>query len=229
LNTETVFYGRPLRNQNACFAIPPDNGGAQPYSVRRDLNSWYDDGLCFVQYVLPKVPNGLDSIFTRLPTTTEQLLHPERYLANEGAKPVTSVALSSALGPGWTEQGKGVMGEFALQNLLMAGLSGDRLRVQRAAEGWGGDAFTVYERDETTKLLQLETVWDTPEDAGDFFQSLRVALGNRGGTIDVKETWLRHAREGRTWRVALNGDRVTVLVSADVPALDAAAARLGMP
>jgi len=77
--------------------------------------------------------------------------------------------------------------------------------------------------------LQLETVWDTPEDAGDFFQSLRVALGNRGGSMDAGETSLRHTREGRTWRVALNGDKVSILVSADAPALDAAAVRLGMP
>ena len=217
LNTETVFFGRPLRNQNACFQIPADNGGSQPYTVRRDLNSWYDDGLCFVTNVLPKVPAGFESIFTRLPSTTEQLLHPDRYLANEPAKPVTPAALASTLGPGWKEQGKGTLGEYTLQNVLMAGLSGDRPRVQRAAEGWGGDAFTVYERDETTKLLQLETVWDTPDDAGDFFQSLRVALGNRGGTIEAKETSLRHTREGKTWRVALNGDKVTILVSADVP------------
>jgi hypothetical protein len=197
--------------------------------VRRDLNSWYDDGLCFVTNVLPKVPAGFESIFTRLPSTTEQLLHPDRYLANEPARPVTPVALAASLGPGWKEQGKGVLGEYTLQNVLMAGLSGDRPRVQRAAEGWGGDAFTVYERDETTKLLQLETVWDTPEDAGDFFQSLRVALGNRGGSMDAGETSLRHTREGRTWRVALNGEKVSILVSADAPALDAAAVRLGMP
>jgi hypothetical protein len=229
LNTETVFYGRPLRNQQPCFQVPADIGGSQPYTVRRDLNSWYDDGLCFVQNVLSKVPNGFESIFTRLPSTTEQLLHPDRYLANEGPKPVAPAALASTLGPGWREQGKGVLGEYVLQNLLMVGLNGDRPRVQRAAEGWGGDAFTVYERDETTKLLQVDTVWDTPEDAGDFFQSLRVALGNRGGTINVLETALRHAREGKTWRVALNGDKVTILVSPDLPALDAAATRLAMP
>ena len=64
--------------------------------------------------------------------------------------------------------------------------SGVKPRID-AAEGWGGDAFTVYERDENTRLLHLETVWDSPEDAGDFFQSLRVALGNRGGTNNVTD------------------------------------------
>ena len=228
LNTETVFYGRPLRNQNPCFTLPVDRGGATPYTVQRDLNSWYDDGLCFVTAVLPKLPEGFDSLFKRLPTTTEQLLHPERYLAGEGARPVTPPPLAPALGPGWREQGKGVLGEYTLQNLLMVGLSGDRPRVQRAAEGWGGDAWTVYQRDDVS-LLHVETAWDSPEDAGDFFQSLRVALGNRGSGLQVAETSLRHEREGKTWRVALRGDTVTLVISADVEAADAAALRLGMP
>ena len=88
----------------------------------------------------PLLANGVADVWAALPTTTEQILHPEKYLAGEGALPVSLPPLTPALGAGWRSLLGSSFGEFSLQNLLLLGLAADRVLVQRAAAGWGGDA-----------------------------------------------------------------------------------------
>jgi hypothetical protein len=217
LNTEAHFFGRPLRALPPCFSLP-NPPATTSYAIARDLDTWYFDGYCFLQAVL-RQGTTIPEVWGRIPATSEQILHPEKYVMNEAARAVTLAPISEALGAGWSRQGGNSFGEYLLQNLLQAGLGRDFNRIQRAAAGWGGDRFTLYENAEQ-RLLQARLVWDSPEDADDFFASLAQSLRNRGAALQSDDTRLTATLGGKTWRTLLDGDRVDFVVSTDAAALE---------
>ena len=227
VNTENQVLGFSVRStyrKPVCFAIAAPQRPGTAFAVERELDTWYEDGLCFIQAVSAQVLRGVSGILEDLPTTTEQILHPEKYLAGEAAKPVTQRPLGDSLGAGWQQLGEANFGEFGLQNLLLLGLLDDRPRVQAAAAGWGGDKFAFYGNGDS-RLLYAETTWDTPEDAREFFDALIASLARRGSTQPPSDPAYSYAIQlgSISWRAYLTGSRVTMLVSTDRDVAKAAA------
>ena len=229
VHTEILVLGYSTRStyrQPVCFQVPPAQRANTPYVVERELDTWYEDGLCFIAAVRDDLIRGITGIFEDPPTTTEQILHPEKYLAGEGARPVVLDSLAEDLGPGWDEKSGANFGEFGLQNVLLTGLAHDRAAVQAAAAGWGGDAFSFYEHEAGAQLLHLETHWDSRADAREFYAALIASMmGLSGeGFPEPGSVRYRAAIGDVTWSAALASDRVTLLVSTDLAALESAAA-----
>ena len=224
-------YRNASPRRAACYQIPAvRNVPGIPYVVQRELNTWYEDGFCFIEAVAGQV-SQTGAILENLPVSTEQILHPEKYQAGEKPVPVTPAPLEQALGQGWKEAGRANFGEFTLQNLLVLGMRDDRTRVQRAAAGWGGDAWVLYSRDEA-RLIQLATAWDTSEDAREFYDVLFASLTSRvaGNRLPpVRENGFTLQLDINTWRASVEDNRVTILVSTDTAALDLVANQLAMP
>jgi hypothetical protein len=103
------------------------------------------------------------------PRSTEQVLHPEKYLARELPLSVQLPELATALGATWQERDGGVLGELRTQVYLDAFL--DSQQAAAAAAGWGGDRYALLKDQGGRLLLALRSRWDSPEDAGQFFQS----------------------------------------------------------
>ena len=104
----------------------------------------------------------LDAAFASPPTTSEQLLHPERFLAGDGPK---EVATPPAGGKVIDE---GVLGELGLLLFLREAV-GDGAR--EASRGWGGDRYVAW-ADGGRTCVRANVTMDTPEDA----RRLRRAL-----------------------------------------------------
>jgi hypothetical protein len=228
---ENKYMGFSLRSTYrvpVCFQVPRAIRPSVPFVVERELDTWYEDGLCFLESVLPSLPNGVRDVWENLPTTTEQVLHPEKYIAGEGARPVSLTRLESALGPGWSRLLERNFGEFTLQNLLHLGIT-DRPRVWQAAAGWGGDAWALYSNGDG-RLLYAATVWDTAEEAQEFWQALTESFARRAPGQEIQGGGsLRIDIEGRDWRASIIGDRVSLIVSNDVAAADNVAGMLRFP
>jgi len=105
-----------------------------------------------------------------LPQSSEQILHPERYLAGDNPQEVT---LHPAVpGENWTLLLDRTMGEFYLRQYLQTQLT--RREAADAAEGWGGDRYHIYRSDAAGQLAWvLKIVWDTPADAREFATAYR--------------------------------------------------------
>lgn len=100
--------------------------------------------------------------FAHPPSTTEQVLHPARYVAGERA-----VVVHAPLPPAGTKTlATGRMGELQTRALLLACTGWDG--AVRAAEGWGGDAFTIVATVPGERALLWATTWDSEADAADF-------------------------------------------------------------
>jgi hypothetical protein len=228
---ETAYLGYSLRASYrvpVCFAIPQAIRPGSPFVIERELDTWYEDGLCFINAVKGRLPNGIAGIWERLPATTEQILHPDKYLANEGAAPVTLSPLLPALGDGWRRVDGSSFGEFSLQNLLLLGLEADRPLVQRAAAGWGGDAWALYAR-EGQRLAHYEVVFDSAAEASELWPALQQSLRARGTVVMRGANALDATIGDAVWRARLDGDKLTLAVANAQPVLNTAAQALGLP
>ena len=95
-------------------------------------------------------------VYSNPPESTEQLLHTEKYLAGEAPVEVSLSDLSSVLGSGWTEIYRGVMGEAFVRGFLAVLQEASAIS---AAEGRGGDRFSLLQGPEGTKALVARFAW----------------------------------------------------------------------
>ena len=128
------------------------------------------------------------------PETTEQIIHPERYLAREGAKAVDLPDDSALLAEGWLRRYDGPIGEFYLRQHLQLQL--EERNVELLADGWGGDHLRIYEHPVADERMWLwHQVWDRVEDAEEFAEGYPQYLDARFGS---------GAHDGNCWRGETN-------------------------
>jgi len=125
--------------------------------------------------------DALDAALRAPPTTTEQILHPEKYLGSDKDEPVRfgEAEVGSVLGAEWTNVLTGDLGELLLRIFFSRALGEER--GPRVAEGWGGCRFQLYAREERAPLLVLMTAWDSEHDAAVFAGAWCDWAGRRDG------------------------------------------------
>jgi hypothetical protein len=107
--------------------------------------------------------SGVDTLYESLPVSTEQVMHPEKYMAHE-----LPIEVDIPLIPGWNELTTNTMGEAIMITILKEHISSEK--AAEAAEGWGGDTYGYYQKGEDY-LFILNTFWDTEEDAKEFYEA----------------------------------------------------------
>jgi hypothetical protein len=145
----------------------------------------YLAGQQFVRYLLRRAGGRWalvdDAERIRPPASTEQVLHPARYLRADEPKPVRLRA-GRVLGAGWTRVREGTWGEYATRELLA---DGGGSGAEAAATGWGGDRWELWRSRpllgsgcaapcRAADVLVLRWRWDTPRDQREFAARLRV-------------------------------------------------------
>jgi hypothetical protein len=109
--------------------------------------------------------------FKKLPQSSEQILHPDKYFSYEAPTKVNLPELTKLLGDGWTQVDNDVNGEWGFYLILDQFLN-DTAYSKNAAAGWSGDRFALYEESKSGRLFVAQmSVWDTPNDAREFFDA----------------------------------------------------------
>jgi hypothetical protein len=123
---------------------------------------------------------AVDAAYADPPTTTEQVMHTDKYTSREAAIPVEVPAnLASRMGSGWSVGREDTLGEFILQVWLRG--SGDpSAGALKAAAGWGGDRIVLLDGPDGQRGAALLTAWDSVEDAREFVDQARVAIDALG-------------------------------------------------
>jgi len=138
----------------------------------------YSAGAAFVRGLLERGGQaGLDAAFRSYPTSTEQVLHVERYL--RGDQPV---AVPEPPAPGAGVE-RGVLGEFELVSVLAAG-GIDVTTATRAGEGWGGASYVTW-LSGGRACVRVGIVMDTPADTDRLAAALRGWTALRRGAASV--------------------------------------------
>jgi len=154
-----------------------------PRAIRESLVFPYEQGSEWATRVYKRGGwPAVSQAFSKLPLSSEQILHPEKYFDYE---PVVKVALPDVrtlLGGGWKRIDYDVNGEWSLYLILDQFLNASA-ESRRAAAGWAGDRYALYEGSKPGEVLIAQlTAWDTPNDAREFFDAY------------VKRTWRRYPK-----------------------------------
>jgi hypothetical protein len=165
-------------------AMPLSDQAPPPY-LTQDALFPYTYGQIFVEYLYKRGNWAeVNKAYANLPASTEQILHPEKYLSGETPVSVSMPNLGKALGSDWQLIESNVLGEW--MTFLLLAYNGDvAAQVEEniskiASEGWGGDRYQVYYNSSADQTaMAAEWVWDRPEDNVQFAGALRTSLDNR--------------------------------------------------
>lgn len=166
-----------------------------PPFAGRDGYFPYYEGLLFVEYIYERGNWAeVNKAYENLPLSSEQILHPDKYIQGEQPIEVAPFALESALGEGWREISRDSLGEWGTYLLLGYGADYeaqvDEFTALKASEGWGGDTYQVlYHDGDDSTALAAHWIWDTPTDASIFYDAISEYLKRRlrGSDIDRRD------------------------------------------
>ena len=133
----------------------------------------YSSGLDFVSRLYDEGDfDGVNDAYTRLPASTEHILHPSRYLGGEGSvlPPLPDLAAAT----GCERLHRSSLGEFDMSQVL-----GQEVRdsdAEEAADGWNGDVFEVVQCNQATAFVDR---WEVDADVG--VSGLAAALADWSG------------------------------------------------
>jgi len=214
-----------------------DKEDSYPPFLERSFSFPYDQGADFALYLWQKGGwEELNKAYDNPPSTTEQILHPEKYLEGEKAEDLKLPDLSDDLGKGWEQLDDDVFGEFDVYNYLLT-LLGDEGIASDAAAGWGGGRMAAYSNKDDTErvLVHIVLTWDTPTDALQFFEAYLDSLLRVHGPVAVPESLHGEGKplvwdgEGEHIYTVLDKRAFTLVVATDREDRDAAVAAMSLP
>jgi hypothetical protein len=208
-------------------SMDPTSGGdllaRSPLAIRQGLMFPYVRGLEFVAFLRRTQPwSKVDDAFRRPPRSTEQILHPELYLADEKPHVITPVVPA-----GHTEIHRQVWGEVGWSMFLEThGVAPGT--AMSAAAGWGGDRVLLVARagdtgavkaPERTTGLALIT-FDTALDATEAWDALTrgldgMVIGTEISTAGDHRRWLDAM--GRITVAEKRGSAIAMVTGAALP------------
>ena len=191
---------------------------AAPQVIKETFLFPYVQGMEFVTSIfLQGGWTAVDRLYSDIPESTEQILHPVKYLANDQPKEVAIPDLQGALGDGWSELYSGVLGELYTRIYLEAFI--DNTTAIKAAAGWGGDRYVFYEDTNKRDLLVIRSTWDTPQDAQEFFDAYVLFVNKKSN-----DSWplQLNTQNERWWNapdqsvyISKQGNNVLIVISPD--------------
>ena len=185
-----------------------------PRAVRESLLFPYEEGSQWATQIYKRGGWQLVSqAFSKLPQSTEQILHAEKYFAYESPQKLTLPEFKSVLGPTWKHIDSDVNGEWGCFLILDEFLN-DTTESKRASAGWGGDRYALYETGKPDEIFVAQlTVWDTPADAQEFFDAYAKRTSKRYPEAKESNKIERISWETSTGRAVmeLRGSRVAIL------------------
>ena len=226
-----------------------------PRALRESLIFPYLQGLQWTSQLYKR--GGWDMVskaFTRLPLSSEQILHPEKYFNYEppikvvlpdftnllnastgtagaspalggailsGRRPTTGRSLPPAHRPrptiGWRRIDSDVNGEWNYYLILDQFLNSPA-ESRRAAAGWAGDRYALYEGPGRQIFLGQIAAWDTENDAREFFDAYVKRTERRYADAKPVQLPLANSDDWRAWQtgeggvvIALRGLRVVIV------------------
>ncbi len=177
----------------ATAALGADDAGVPEFYL--DQTTWtYIGGLRYVT-ALRRLGGGwklVDHAFSeRPPASTEQVLHPDKYVRDE-LPLVVAIDDESLQERDWRRADRGVVGELTTSQLLEVGV--DTATAERAAAGWGGDRYELWRQEASPAGCEhpcregyvlvigwrMDSAGDAGQLAGALVEYLEDGLGGEG-------------------------------------------------
>ena len=175
-----------------------------PRYIRESLVFPYSDGMLFQNAVYQKLGReAFSQVFREPPASTQQIIHPERYLSH--TLPSTPDPPPVPGARDLRKLGGGSLGEFDVRVLLTDYTS--KPEGEQAASHLAGGAYELseYKRDKVP-VLAFACAWDSEESAQKYFELYRRVLQGKWKKLEIaSETPSEIAGHGdsgyfRAWR-----------------------------
>jgi hypothetical protein len=156
----------------------PDITGIPGWMVQQ-LTFSYTAGMNFVSalYQRDNSFTDVDAAFrSKPPVSTEQVIHPDKYFANEGPMQVARPDPAAALGAGWKNVESTSLGEAMIGITLQSWGAGGAGAT--AAFGWGGDQLTAASGPNGAFAVAWRLKWDSAQDATEFASAYASVHGS---------------------------------------------------
>lgn len=161
-----------------------------PAIVRVPLLSSYVDGLAFCASLHGSGGfSAVDRAHTEPPSSTEQVLHPERFAQLDAPTPVQLQTLPELDSAGYQVVREDTLGELEMS--VYFGQAGAQDEAKRAADGWDGDRIRVYSRTGYPTAVVWLSVWDTQQDAEQAQSAAERVLNAGNATLQPRSAVYR--------------------------------------
>jgi hypothetical protein len=198
---------------------------AAPTWVQQDLMFPYEQGLVFIGEIIADGGlKGVDEMYQDLPTTTEQIIEPRKYLRREEPVPITPVSVTL---DGWTIHDDGAFGEWGVRLILADTLSPGN--ITQAASGWGNDSYRVLINGDDVAVAWAYLA-ESVQDAEDLVNALILHARGPMGATSSRESGGGLLFEGGGTYVFIDrtDDRFVFVASTDAAAGDALRTQMGV-
>lgn len=200
-----------------------------PLVIRDSVLFAYCEGKLFVNRLI-EVGGwaAVNRAYADPPVSSEQILHPDRYLDRQEPVEVSLPDWSPTLGEGWALLQTDVLGELYLRIIIQQ--YSDPGAAGTGAAGWGGDRYALLEHANGARLLVVRTIWDDPVEAREFVDIYLALLQRRFGASSpsgqVDSGPLILSAGGREISLLLADTRVEIVQAPDRLTLGAVLAAL---
>jgi len=191
---------------------------AAPRVIQENIIFPYESGLNFVMALVEQDGwQAVDQAYSDPPQSTEQIMHPEKYLERDEPQAIEMPDLENALGGGWEQVDSDVLGEFNIRIYLETFV--DTAEAATAAEGWDGDRYVYLKDTEDRKLLVLNSLWDSVSDSQEFFDAYITFVQEKSGgawtlyLTDVGKRWWK--TDGLSLYLSQKGNGVLLIIAPD--------------
>jgi hypothetical protein len=234
----TVAFLREIGRDSPVMGTAPAMDTA-PAAVVIALLFPYTSGAAFVDRLLAEGGwDAVDAAYDDIPASTEQILHPLKYLERDEPSLLALPDPVSALGADWRVVDEDTLGELQTALLLANFDPGEGFNsitgemalpeaARNAAAGWDGDRFALWEDGERETLV-WRSVWDTPQDARAFSRALAQFGNDRWNSVFNGESPddVALVTPDIAARILLDGQEVLYVQAPDLSLADAALAAL---
>jgi len=189
-----------------------------PKIFRESLLFPYMNGMAFTMNLTRRDRfREVDRAFLSPPVSTEQILHPKKYLFQpDEPVAVTIPGAETLLGSEWSHLGGNCLGEFQTTILL------DDVDLERvAATGWDGDRYEVYQSADNNLALVWASVWDSNTDAEEFASTYQKYVARKirqlAETQRSEDQPVAESLTENRWNIDVNqtNDRVVIVQGID--------------
>jgi len=149
----------------------------------------YQEGRAFASAIFEH--GGWDAVnrcYTNLPHSTQQILHPSRYLglgSSDGQPDQPSVVIVPDIGPSlgekWELMLEDTLGELTV-GLFLSQVTAEE-RAWQIAKAWDGDTFVAWERTDGRRIVIWRIIWKTNTVASDYERELTSRIIQRHAPV----------------------------------------------
>ena len=192
-----------------------------PFFLTESLYFPYITGAEFIMYFWTEGGwESVNAIWENPPTTSEQIIHPEKYEAGENAIPIAIADPLDTFGSSWRLLEYNENGELGIRIFLQNGGASFE-SATAASEGWGGDATYIITNDDETAMVWTSD-WDSEGDATEFFETLTETEVARLGAerSDVDDNTVSFTTDGWVGEVHRDGNVITYFLTQSEESMD---------